>query len=89
MVIRNKNLFRLLTHLRQIANNNEKIGNEERTLARLNWILLKNKFNFKNFSLIWLGSCARAIPIVCKNLKSSLELVTNVTDSTNSPGQDR
>jgi hypothetical protein len=36
MIIRNKNLFRLLTHLRQIANNNEKIGNEERTLARLN-----------------------------------------------------
>jgi hypothetical protein len=41
------------------------------------------------FSLIWLGSCARAIPIVCKNLKSSLELVTNVPDSTNSPTPDR
>jgi len=27
-------LFRLLTRLRQIANENEKIGDEERTLAR-------------------------------------------------------
>jgi len=42
-----------------------------------------------SFSLIWLGSCARAIPIVCKNLKSSLELVINTNDSTNSPASDR
>ncbi|CAF0912628.1 unnamed protein product [Rotaria sordida] len=63
----------LLAHLRQIANDNEKIGNEEQTLA----------------SLVWLGSCVRAIPIVCKNLKNSLELVTNVTDTGTSPVHDR
>ncbi|CAF0916900.1 unnamed protein product [Rotaria sordida] len=63
----------LLAHLRQIANDNEKIGNEEQTLA----------------SLVWLGSCTRAIPIVCKNLKNSLELVTNVTDTGTSPVHDR
>jgi len=40
-------------------------------------------------SLIWLGSCARAIPIVCKNLKNSLELVTNIPDSVASPAPDR
>lgn len=34
-MIKKKNLFRLLAHLKQIANDNEKIGNEERTLARL------------------------------------------------------
>jgi hypothetical protein len=83
-------MFRLLARLRQIANDNEKVGDEERTLARLNLVLLsKKKRNFSNFSLIWLGSCARAIPIVCKNLKNSLELVTNVNDSTNSPSPDR
>jgi len=49
----------------------------------------KMKKDLENFSLIWLGSCARAIPIVCKNLKNSLELVTNVNDSTNSPSPDR
>ncbi|CAF3438844.1 unnamed protein product [Rotaria sp. Silwood1] len=63
----------LLARLRHIANDNEKIGNEEQTLA----------------SLVWLGSCARSIPIVCKNLKSSLELVTNITDTVNSPVHDR
>ncbi|CAF2492539.1 unnamed protein product [Rotaria sp. Silwood2] len=63
----------LLARLRQIAHDNEKIGNEEQTLA----------------SLVWLGSCARAIPIVCKNLKNSLELVINVTDMGNSPVHDR
>ncbi len=83
-------MFRLLARLRQIANDNEKVGDEERTLARLNLVLLsKRKWNFSNFSLIWLGSCARAIPIVCKNLKISLELVTNINDSTNSPSPDR
>ncbi|CAF2116821.1 unnamed protein product [Rotaria magnacalcarata] len=63
----------LLARLRQIANENEKIGNEEQTLS----------------SLIWLGSCSRAIPIACKNLKNSLELVTNVADSVTSPMADR
>ncbi|CAF4503216.1 unnamed protein product [Rotaria socialis] len=63
----------LLARLRQIANENEKIGNEEQTLS----------------SLIWLGSCSRAIPIACKNLKNSLELVTNVADSATSPIADR
>ncbi|UJR37999.1 hypothetical protein I4U23_030681 [Adineta vaga] len=63
-----------LARLKQIANDNEKIGDEERTLA----------------SLIWLGTCARAIPIVCKNLKNALELVTNnALDSTNSSSPDR
>ncbi|CAF3493051.1 unnamed protein product [Adineta steineri] len=62
-----------LARLRQIANDNEKIGDEEQTLN----------------SLIWLGSCARAIPIVCKNLKNSLELVTNMTDSTNNTSMER
>lgn len=90
ILIENMNLFRLLAHLRQIANDNEKIGNEERTLTRFDFNLFKiYKKISKNFSLIWLGSCARAIPIVCKNLKNSLELVTNVNESTNSPAPDR
>lgn len=78
-----------MARLRHIANDNEKIGDEERTLARLVLILLRKESEFFLFSLIWLGSCARVIPIVCKNLKSSLELVTNITDSMNSPTPER
>ncbi|CAF1608244.1 unnamed protein product, partial [Adineta ricciae] len=63
-----------LAHLKQIANDNEKVGDEERTLT----------------SLVWLGSCARAIPIICKNLKNALELVmNNANDATSSPALDR
>ena len=42
-----------------------------------------------SLSLIWLGSCARAIPIVCKNLKTALEIVTTSADSITSPVFDR
>jgi hypothetical protein len=48
-------LFRLLARLRQIANDNEKIGNEERTLARLNFIIIKKMKKIFSKILVWFG----------------------------------
>ncbi|CAF0996369.1 unnamed protein product [Didymodactylos carnosus] len=55
----------LVTHLRQLANDNEKSKDEEKFSA----------------SLIWLGACARAIPIACKNLKNSLDVANETGNS--------
>ncbi|CAF0777832.1 unnamed protein product [Didymodactylos carnosus] len=49
-----------VTHIKQLADDTEK-SNDEETV---------------NASLIWLSSCARTMPIACKNLKYSLGIAT-------------
>lgn len=78
-----------MAHLREIANDNERIGDEEHTLARFGIYCTRKRKNGIYFSLVWLGSCARAIPIVSKNLKVSLELVANIPDSAHNTASDR